>query len=130
MYYDARPSAFNGLFDFYTLRPIKGYYAVSLFNELYKAGTQIACDNENDGVYALGAADGNGAVKLMIACFTDDDTVTESRKIKIKVEGMKNTEFKRFLVDSDTNEEIEPIMLDADGCAIVEMKQNSFMLLS
>lgn len=130
MYYDARPSVFNGLFDFYTLRPIKGYYAISLFNELYKAGTQIACDNGNDGVYALGAADGSGAVKLMIACFTDDDTVTESRKIKIKVEGMKNTELKRFLVDSDTNEETEPIKLDGDGCADVEMKPNSFMLLS
>lgn len=130
MYYDARPSTFNGLFDFSTLRPLKGYYAISLFNKLYEAGTQIGCDNDCDGVYALGAVDANGAVKLMIASFNDDDTVTESKKIKIKVEGMENEKLKRFLVDSDTNEEIEPITLDCDGCAVIEMKQNSFMLLS
>ncbi len=30
MYYDARPGTFNGLFDFYTMEPLKGYLAVLL----------------------------------------------------------------------------------------------------
>ncbi len=35
MYYDTHPGIFNGAFDYYTLRPLKGYYPLKWFGELY-----------------------------------------------------------------------------------------------
>ena len=34
MYYDLRPCGMNGVFDFYTLKPLKGYYAFIAFSTL------------------------------------------------------------------------------------------------
>ncbi|MBO5374863.1 MAG: hypothetical protein J6A54_05405, partial [Clostridia bacterium] len=40
MYYDARPGTFNGLFDFYTMRPLKGYYPFLIYSRLYELENQ------------------------------------------------------------------------------------------
>jgi hypothetical protein len=35
MYYDTRPSAFCGLFDYYSYKPLKGYYAMKWYGKFY-----------------------------------------------------------------------------------------------
>ncbi len=128
MYYDARPGAFNGLFDYYTFRPLKGYYPFLMFNELYKAGEQIECVNEDENIYAVGAVDNDGKVKLMIAYYTDDDSVTEAKEVEVSVDGLAGAELSRFLVDADTNGEAGTVKLDSDGTAKITMTPNSFVL--
>ena len=60
MYYDARPQpGFNGLYEMLTLKPLKPYYALKYFNELYTLKNQIACENPVENVYCVGATDGN-----------------------------------------------------------------------
>ena len=71
MYYDARPSFYNGLFDFYTLRPLKGYYAFSMFNDLYRLGTQVKASSDDDEIYTVCAMDGNGNRAAYVVYFTN-----------------------------------------------------------
>ncbi len=41
MYYDTRPSPFNGAYDFYTLRPLKGYYPRYWYGMLYDMKNEV-----------------------------------------------------------------------------------------
>jgi len=41
MYYDARPSVFNGVFDFYSYEKLKGYYAFYWYGMLYDCEKEI-----------------------------------------------------------------------------------------
>jgi len=41
MYYDTRPSVFNGVFDFYTVKPLKGYYPLYWYGMLYNMKAEI-----------------------------------------------------------------------------------------
>ena len=80
MYYDARPSVYNGLFDYYTQRKLKGYYPFYMFNVLYRMGT--ACPVEvPDGICAA-AARGEDGYALMAANFGE-----ESREITLDLAG-------------------------------------------
>lgn len=130
MYYDARPCAFNGMFDIYTFRPLKGYYPFLMFNELYKAGEQIECVNEDENIYAVGAVASDGKVKLMIAYYTDDDNVKEAKEVEVSVEGLGNVELNKFLVDENTNGEAGTVKLDSAGTVKISMTPNSFVLFS
>ncbi|MBR6556436.1 MAG: hypothetical protein IKT60_03295 [Clostridia bacterium] len=70
MYYDLRPCEFNGLFDFYTYRKLKGYYPFYMFNVLYRLGT--ACPVEtSEGLYAV-AAKGEDGCALMATNFSEE----------------------------------------------------------
>ena len=70
MYYDARPTAFNGLWDMYTYSELKGYYPFYMFNVLYRLGT--ACPVEtSEGLYAV-AAKGEDGCALMATNFSEE----------------------------------------------------------
>ena len=59
MYYDARPSTnWNGLFDIIDFKPLKTYYSLKYFNELYKLKNQVEVSGEIENVYCVGASDG------------------------------------------------------------------------
>lgn len=72
MYYDAQPSAFNGLFDFYTLKPLKGYYPFMWFSKFYGL-SEIRSENNIDNIYSLCGIDENDKIKAVITYYTDDD---------------------------------------------------------
>ena len=46
MYYDARPSVFNGMFGFYNYEPLKTYYVFLAWSKLAKLGRQIPVDTQ------------------------------------------------------------------------------------
>ena len=95
MYYDARPSAFNGLFDFYTFRPLKGYYPFLMFNELYKLGEEAECTVEGENLYAVAAKSGDKRA-VMVCCYTDDDAAGD-REVEFDFDG----DFTVELLDAD-----------------------------
>ena len=72
MYYDARPCAYNGLFDYYTNEHLKGYYPFIMFNALYKLGNACKCVSDNKNIYAAAAKDDNSKA-VMLSFYTDDD---------------------------------------------------------
>lgn len=72
MYYDARPCVFNGLFDFYTMRPLKGYYPFLWFSS-FIGRTEVRCENEPDKLYTLCSVDENGKSLTVVTYYTNDD---------------------------------------------------------
>ena len=59
-YYDAGlgTSYYRGMWNPMTCKPFPLYYSFVAFNELYKLGGQVECSENRDGVYTLGATDG------------------------------------------------------------------------
>ncbi len=76
MYYDARPSVFNGLFDYYTYRPLKGYYPFYWFGQLY-GRKEIRCAGEPEHLYTLCGLDENGKTLTLLTNYSDDEHAPE-----------------------------------------------------
>ncbi len=60
MYYDARyvsVSAYGGFYDLATFEPSCIYYAFKAFGELYALKTEVECNCQKCGVYAIAASD-------------------------------------------------------------------------
>ncbi len=83
MYYDARPSLFNGMFDFYTQKPLKGYYPFVFFDRLKEMGTRVHSDLKGRFLYAL-AAEGKGKKGMMIAYYPPIKKKSKAKKIVIR----------------------------------------------
>lgn len=103
MYYDARPSAYDGLFDFYTLEPLKGYYPFRMFNELYRLGTACKCEVDGKELYAAAAKDEDKNA-VMLSYYTDDDTCTEPFDIVLNFESGAEC-YELLLLDKDRDAE-------------------------
>ena len=101
MYYDARPSRYNGLFDFYTFEPLKGYYPFKMFNELYRLGNACHCTVDGKDLYAAAAVN-EGKKALMLCYYTDDDECREPFEIKLDLK--KGTGNYELLMLDDTHD--------------------------
>lgn len=104
MYYDARPSAWNGLFDFLQIGKVTTttYFSFIMFNELYKLGTYVECVSDDPSAFFCAAKNGNEAAIIMTN-FNDDDS-TEPKFIKLDVSGFA----------SENGVEAEIYLLDAE----------------
>lgn len=129
MYYDARICEFNGLFDFYTSRPIKGYYPIKMFSRLYELGSQVECECQEKDIYALGAKNDKGEAAFMIARYEDNDDITEAKSVTVNIPGLKNTKLSCFVVDKDRNEETDDIITDENGSFKLLMKPNCCFMI-
>jgi len=125
MYYDARPCAYNGLFDFYTKEPLKGYYPFKMFNELYKMGKACECVIEGASIYSSAAKDDNGNSAVMLCLYTDDDTDTLEKEIKLRFIGGK-AEYDIYLLDAWHTDEL---IGKVSAGQTITIKPNSVVLL-
>ena len=59
-------SMYGGMFNPMTQLPLPNYYAFVAFNELYRLGNEVACEQiEADGIYAIAARGGRrGAILI------------------------------------------------------------------
>jgi len=126
MYYDARPCAFNGMFDFYTFTPLKGYYPFVMFNRLYKSGTQIEsrCDIEN--IYTISAIDKLGNVTIILVYYSDEENC-ENKEIEIVFENISVKKLEKYLLDAMHNLELAE-SFDRSNVKLT-IKQNTAILL-
>ena len=85
MYYDALPTrAFCGLYYFPSQRVTKTYHAFKAFNELYKAGTAVACSGEEaQGIYVCAAKGTNGGGAVLIV-----NRSAEQQNVPLEVSGI------------------------------------------
>ncbi len=123
MYYDCRQrTPWNGMFDFYTLKPLKGYYPFKMFSTLYKLGTQVRSECDDGDVIVTSATDGNTCA-TMITYYALDEDKAEAKTVKINT-GVKMT---CYLLDEDNDmQEIDSIN-DGDE---IKMKPNSVVFLT
>lgn len=127
MYYDARPCVFNGLFDYYTLRPLKGYYSYLIFNDLYRKGQWLESQCDDPDLYVTAAKDDNGDISAFISYFSEDDD-KEDKEITVELGGYRSKPLNVYLLDEDNT--LEKIGQTADGKITLTMKLNTVIKIS
>lgn len=122
MYYDARPSAFNGMWDFYTLRPLKGYSPFKWYGMFYDMKHEIVCENTPDHIYTLCGENGEGKLLSVITYYSDDNSLEDKT---VKVDFGKESEYEIYLLDSEHNAEL----VDTTSKLEFTMKLNSCIMI-
>jgi hypothetical protein len=127
MYYDARPTAFNGLWDMYTYSELKGYYAFYTFANLYDLGTQVAHTSDDETVYVVAARNGNKA-GAVVTYYTENDN-ENSKTVEINVEGVDMSNAKIYRVDE--NDMYSPYRRTSfvDGKLTIRMERNTILYI-
>ncbi len=104
MYYDARPTLWNGLFDSLSIKPLKGYYSIKFFSELYnECEREVLCEDSYEGIYTLCGVDKNGKAYAVITHFIDDDNTPDK---EIEIDFGRDGEYDVYLLDGEHNGEL------------------------
>ena len=103
MYYDTRPSAFCGAFDYYTYDRRKGYYPLFWYGKFYDLENELRCENEPERIYTLCGEDKNGKIMCIVTNYCDDD---EAPNKEIKLDFGKDGEYEIYLLDGDHDGEL------------------------
>lgn len=106
MYYDTCPSAFNGVFDFYTYEKLKGYYAFYWYGKLYDCEKEIFAKNKIENIYSLCGVDNNGKATIILTYYSDNDALP-IKNISLEL-GKKGT-YEIYIVDNEHNGELTEI---------------------
>lgn len=107
MYYDARPCGMNGMFHSVFLTPFKGYYPFKMFGELYRMGTSVKSESEEQDIYCT-AAKGDNTAGIMVTYYDDNDDCVP-KEIEVGCENLeKGKEYliEYFLLDEDNDMKI------------------------
>ena len=113
MYYDARPSVWNGLWDFYSLKPLKGYYPFLMWAKFRELGSccRIVPEERKVGVFAAAGTNGWAAAIYRF----DEKPGAEPLPLTIKVAGGSMSGVKIKVVDETHAFEDCPTMVEEDG---------------
>jgi len=122
MYYDTRQSVFNGVFDFYTAKPLKGYYPMYWYGMFYDMKSEIRAEGEIEDIYYLSAVDKNGKTLTMITYYSDDDTAPNKN---FALDFGKNGEYEIYILDEERSSEL----LKVTDNLILDMSVNSCVLI-
>ncbi len=131
MYYDARPSAYNGLFKPYSLTIAKGYYPFKMFGALAQLGKACAVEGLPDGVYAV-AATNKESHGVMLTRYKDEGKEGElTAPIVLSLGLDKKKEYKAtaYLVDADNEMAECELFLDGEGFVAVSLPMYSVLYL-
>jgi len=98
MYYDAAPCSMNGLFDFYSWKPLKGYWALYAFADLYDLGTCIETKCEANDLYVTAAKSEDGKIATML-CYYSDESDLSPKNVTVDFHNCSDTPTEIFTVD-------------------------------
>ncbi len=127
MYYDARPSVFNGLFDFYTLKPLKGYYPFYMFSELYDIKNEVYSTSSSKEIYVAAAADNNRKA-AMITYYSADKAATE-KEITVDLGEASGGEWQIEILDSEKTMEKQTALV-SDNKLTLKIKPDTVLFIS
>lgn len=96
MYYDTRPSCFNGIFDYYTYEHLKGYYSLYWYSLLYNSGKELTSENSIENIYSLCAVGKDGKITCVITHYSNDDT---TKPKTVNVDFGRSGTFEVYLLD-------------------------------
>ncbi len=127
MYYDARPTAFNGLFDMYTYEPLKGYYPFLIWSRLYDLENQTVASTDDENIYVVSAKKDN-KIGILVTYYTENDN-EGTKKVTIDAEGADLTGARLYLVD-EVNSMQECLSYSQEGGKItLRLKRNSILYI-
>ncbi len=127
MYYDARPCAMNGLFDFYTMRPLKGYYPFYIYANLYEMGNQVKSVSDDKDIYVVSAKNGNKA-GIMITYYSEDDGNTP-KFVTVNVNGHDFSNAKIYITDVNQTMGENLVNKFVNGKITLRLERNSIVYI-
>lgn len=128
MYYDARPgSSFNGMFDFYTLRPLKGYYPFVMFSKLYELKNEAESQSDDKELFV--AAAGNDDEKAIMITYFSTDKEAPGKDITVNIQGGADGEWVCARLDAEHTMD-EEILEVKNGTAKISIPHESVLLIS
>ncbi|MBQ8146491.1 MAG: hypothetical protein IJ039_06870 [Clostridia bacterium] len=127
MYYDARPGAFNGLWDVYVYEELKGYYAFYSFANLYELGTQVANGSDDENVYVV-AAKNDEKVGAMVTYYAENDN-ENSKYVTVDIDGHDMSCAKIYLVDENNTYTPYRKSSFVDGKLEIRLERNSIIYI-
>ncbi len=127
MYYDARPCAMNGMWDFYTFRPLKGYYPFFIYANLYELGNSVSYETDDPDIYISAATDGKSS-RAMVVYYAEDDSKM-GKKVTINLNGADLDGAKIFVVDANNTMREHLTARVENGQLSVWMDRNSIIYI-
>lgn len=125
MYYDARPCGMNGLFDYYTKRPLCGYYAFLAWSILRRIGNAASAECGDGEIYLAAAGNGTEAA-ILVSYYTDLDGQPEK---EIELTQNSGRAGRLSLLDETHRLDEIPAETEAGGILRFSMKPNTVMLI-
>ncbi len=104
MYYDARPTVMNNLFDQDFFEPRKGYYVHKVWGDMLSTGA-VQCVAENDIADIYVTAAKNGSEEFAIITYYTNEKSMPSKDFDIIFKNGKYNEKSVYLLDSGKNAE-------------------------
>ena len=124
MYYDARPCVFCGLFDFYTLRKLKGYYPFLWYGMFYDLQAEIRSDGDPEDIYTLAGVGKDNKTLAVVSYYTNDDTAPDK---KIAIDYGKSGKYEVYYLDNDHDpnvaEVVETLEFTLSRCTSILIKE-------
>lgn len=123
MYYDTRPSIFNGVFDFYSLEPKKAYYPLMWYGKFYDMTAEILCESKCEDIYTLCGTDKDEKALALITYYTDEKNMPEKQ---VKVDFGRNGEYEVYLLDETHDGELIEktndlsFTMNANSCILIK----------
>ncbi len=127
MYYDARPCAFCGMFDFYTYRPLKGYYPFVMYSRLYQLGTCVECASDDDDLYVTAAA-GEDGYGILLTHYRKDKQQAE-KNAGLHIAGVPDGTWQAEILDRDHTMEKRSVTME-NGVMELQMPEDCVILLT
>lgn len=127
MYYDARPTGFNGLFDMYTYRPLKGYYPFLMWSKLADLGTQVKAESSDDDLYVISAKNGDKG-GIMLTYYSENDDA-RSKKVQISTRGLDIDSAKIYILDKNNTMIQDYAHSFADGKITLRLERNTVIYI-
>ena len=123
MYYDLRPSLFNGLFDHLTLGPLKTYYVFLWYSQMYERKAEILCENQVDNLYTLCGVDEDDKTMTLITYFHGNEEEAEDKTFA--VDFGREGEYEVYLLDETHDAELVNVTKDLT----FTMKPNTCLMI-
>jgi hypothetical protein len=122
MYYDTRPSVFNGAFDFYTYEKLKGYYPLYWYGMFYDMAAEVRSQTECENIYYLCGVDKHGKALLALTYYTEKDGCENKT---VSVEFNKKGKYEIYLVDKENSN----TLVDTTDELCFDMKPHTCVLI-
>ncbi len=122
MYYDTRPSAFCGVFDFYSYKTLPTYYALAWYGNFYDMEYEIRTEDNIPNVHTLCGVDKDGKTLSIVTYYSNEKGLADQ---EVTLDFGKSAEYEIYLTDADTKGEL----VKKTSNPTVTLKQNTFVLI-
>lgn len=132
MYYDARPSTMNGMFNTdLVCDRLKGYYPFYMFNQLYVLKNSVEVKSFSENLYGCAASNGTDSA-IMLTYYSDEDKPDEDIEIEITDPNGENGSMAEFyLLDKDNDNSLirKETFYSQNHTSILTLKMYSTVLV-